>query len=298
MFIAAHEPDAFEGMEAKRFVLENGRLSEEEPPYPQPTLLIPLNDSDAERSESPDLEVAVSMEHLSFRYARDAEWGLYDINACIRKGEVFSLLGCNGCGKTTLLRLIGGTLTPVSGKIINGYDASQVLLPQDPTTIFSCDSVEEELTAWQSGTSVPSGHLEDILVRFGLGEVRQRHPLDLSVGQKQLLALAKLLLLQPDLIILDEPTTGLDVETRVKLCGLLREEAGKGRTVILSTHDLSFATHASDRLALLFGGEIMSVQTPREFLEESAFYRPKPDRFMAAWSTFDERSRKGNADDG
>lgn len=110
-------------------------------------------------------------------------------------------------------------------------------------------------------------------VSLGLAGLGERHPYDLSGGQRQLLALAKLLLIGPELLLLDEPTKGLDLASRRIIARALRDHARAGGTVIMATHDLDFAEQVADDIAMMFDGEIACVEPPADFFADNVFYR-------------------------
>ncbi len=155
--------------------------------------------------------MALTARDVHFRFDRHAPWVLRGVEFRVRQGSVHALVGGNGCGKTTLLRCLAGVLTPQRGRIDNKLAASQALLPQDPKkALLVCDSVREELMEWASRCDYDEQAAHVMAQRFGLSEQLNRHPFDLSGGQQQKLAIAKLLLAQPRLLFLDEPTKGLD----------------------------------------------------------------------------------------
>ena len=192
-------------------------------------------------------------------------------------------MGGNGCGKSTLLRAAAGVLKPERGRVVNALSARQALLPQDPKALFVCDTVAEELREWQTNCGYADEAVAAQLERFGLDKRATNHPYDLSGGQQQLLAFAKLLLTDPDLLLLDEPTKGLDPPSKLLVADALRDRARAGATVVLATHDLAFAALVSDLTTMLFDGEAACTEPTAAFFAGNLFYRPADDAFARLW---------------
>ena len=171
----------------------------------------------------------------------------------IRRGSVHAFVGGNGCGKSTLLKVLAGTLKPQRGRLSNALRASQALLPQDPKALFVCDSVAEELDEWRQRCGYTRADEVAMLDRFGLAPHAAQHPYDLSGGQQQKLAFAKLLLTGAQLLLLDEPTKGLDAKACADAVRIVRELADEGRTVVLVTHDLDLAAKCDRRIHIKDG---------------------------------------------
>ena len=188
------------------------------------------------------------------------------------QGEVTAIVGGNGSGKTTLLQLACGALAPQRGRLSRPHAASQAYLPQSPRAILSAQTVREELMLWSKGAGYGESQVTAMMERLELTAVAARNPLDLSGGQQQLVAFAKLLLTQPDLLILDEPTKGLDAAARTKLARLVQELRQEGRSVLLATHDLAFVSAVADSVSLLFDGAVTCTEGPDEFLAGSWLY--------------------------
>ncbi|MFR9169985.1 MAG: ATP-binding cassette domain-containing protein, partial [Gordonibacter urolithinfaciens] len=208
-----------------------------------------------------------------FRYSREAGWVVRGLDLDVRMGDVHAVVGGNGCGKSTLLRLAAGVLRPERGRVANRLAARQALLPQNPKALFVCDTGAEELREWQRGCGYGDDAVDAALGRFSLAAHAARHPYDLSGGQQQLLAFAKILLTDPDLLLLDEPTKGLDTPTKRVLADAVRSCARSGATVVLVTHDLAFAARVADRATMLFDGEAACTEPAEEFFAGNLFYR-------------------------
>ena len=228
--------------------------------------------------ETPEREEAAPALQFSdvwFRYDRNAPDVLRGLTLTVREGECYAILGGNGSGKTTALSAAAGILKPYAGQIrVYGkklrdwrnqslYRDCLAMLPQDVQTVFLCNSVREELAeAGADPASLP----------FDLSSLLDRHPYDLSGGEQQLVALGKVLAAKPRLLLLDEPTKGLDAGMKERLLGLLGDLRGSGMTIVAVTHDVEFAAVFADRCALFFRGEAVSTGTPRELFSKNSFY--------------------------
>ena len=223
--------------------------------------------------DAPSPPGAATLSRAWFRYARDSEWVLRGLDLDIARGEIHALVGGNGCGKTTLLALMARTLPLQQGSLRVAEDA-RALLPQDPRALFVAESAEDELMEWAAPGGYDRAAADAMLERMGLSDVTSTHPYDLSGGQQQLLALGKLLLLRPRLLLLDEPTKGLDLASRRKVARVLLEQRDAGVTVVMATHDLDFAEQVADRVSMVFDGEIACTDSTREFFSGNVYYRP------------------------
>lgn len=221
-----------------------------------------------------DSPVCLEARDVCFRYERSAPWVLRGIDVRIRRGYVHAFVGGNGCGKSTLLKALAGVVKPQRGRIENSLKGFQALMPQNPKTLFVCDSVAEELDEWRDRCGYAKDDEELMLERFGLASHAFDHPYDLSGGQQQKLAFAKLLLTGACLLLLDEPTKGLDARSAADAARIVREFAIEGGTVVLVTHDLDFAYACADEISMLFDGEIACTQPTEEFFAENLVYRP------------------------
>lgn len=240
----------------------------------------------------------LSFRDAHFRYSREAGWVVRGLDLDVRMGDVHAVVGGNGCGKSTLLRLAAGVLRPERGRVANRLAARQALLPQNPKALFVCDTVAEELREWQRGCGYGDDAVDAALGRFSLAAHAARHPYDLSGGQQQLLAFAKILLTDPDLLLLDEPTKGLDTPTKRVLADAVRSCARSGATVVLVTHDLAFAARVADRATMLFDGEAACTEPAEEFFAGNLFYRPVPDAFFRTWRAGAGEPRADDGPDG
>lgn len=216
---------------------------------------------------------AVSARGAWFRYRRDDDWVLRGLDLEVRQGEVHALVGGNGCGKSTLLALIADTRRAQRGEVRSAISA-KAMLPQDPKALFAEERVDEELMEWAHIGGYDVDEVQAMMGELGLADRAGLHPYDLSGGQRQMLALGKLLLVHPRLLLLDEPTKGLDRTARERVAGMIEAARRDGVTVIVSTHDLAFVRRVADRVSLMFDGELACTEPVGEFFRNNLFYRP------------------------
>lgn len=226
-------------------------------------------------------EAALSLSQVYFRYDRAAADVLRGATLTVCRQEIFCLLGGNGAGKSTLLSCAAGVARPyagsvrVFGKSVRKYAGQSLyrdclaMLPQDVQTLFLRDTVAEELADAQA---------DALLLPLDFSPLLDRHPYDLSGGEQQLLALCKALAQRPRLLLLDEPTKGLDAFARLRLTALLRALRERGMTILCVTHDVEFAAVCADRCALLFRGEVLGCDTPRAFFAGNGAYTTAANR--------------------
>lgn len=226
--------------------------------------------ADAPRPES--ASSAVVLERLWFRYDRDAGWVLRGLELAARPG-IHALVGGNGCGKSTVLALMAGARKPQRGRVTRTASRT-ALLPQNPRALFVAESAIEELIEWSGPAGYTAADAHRMLERVGLLGCARQHPYDLSGGQQQMLALAKLLLIRPDLLLLDEPTKGLDAASRRKVAQVLCELRASGATVVLATHDLDFVEQVADAVSMVFDGEVACTASTEAFFRGNVYYRP------------------------
>ena len=194
---------------------------------------------------------ALTVKGICFTYKRGLPDVFYGLDYKAEQGKINAIVGANGSGKTTLLKCIGGVLKCYGGKIkVKGKTA---YMPQNVQTMFVKDTVSEEI-----------GNAE-LLSRFGLDQFAERNPFDLSGGEAQRLALAKIISVNADVLLLDEPTKSVEAPFAAEFADMLRELANEGKTVILATHDLEFAGRYADNAAFLFSGKIAANAGTREF---------------------------------
>ena len=239
--------------------------------------------------EAPDSrsdETVLAFKNVYFRYGREYPDVLKGLNLQVRRGEIFCFLGANGSGKSTLLKLASGLCRPYSGSIrifgkkIQQYRSQSLyrdcvsLLPQDPQTVFLKISVRDELREVNADLAA---------LPYSLDHLMDRHPYDLSGGEQQLVALAKVLASKPKILLLDEPTKGVDSHAQKAVLEALRQLKAQGVTMLLVTHDVEFAARCADRCALFFRGEIVSEDVPARFFDENNFYTTSANRICRGW---------------
>lgn len=207
-----------------------------------------------------------------FRYDRAGGWVLRGLDVAFSAGAVHAIVGGNGCGKSTMLSVLAKTAKLQRGRMVRGA-ASAALLPQNPKALLVAETVRDELVEWASTCGYDENLARERAASLGLSGLDGRHPYDLSGGQRQLLALAKLLLIGPELLLLDEPTKGLDLASRCIIARALRDHAKAGGTVIMATHDLDFVEQVADDIAMMFDGEIACMEPPADFFADNVFYR-------------------------
>lgn len=244
--------------------------------------------------------VALCLHDAWFRYEREAPDVLRGLSLEVRAGTVTALIGANGAGKSTALRAACGLARPYRGTVevfgrklrrggaLAAADGA-VLLPQDPTLLFSHETVREELAdmlvgtragapasdAAQSAALAPSDGqtaLAEIAALCAIEPLMDAHPLDLSGGERQRVALAKVLLARPRLLLLDEPGKGVDAAFKAELGALLRQVAARGAAVLVASHDLDFCARWADEAALVFDGAVAAAAPPRVLFARADFY--------------------------
>ena len=181
-------------------------------------------------------------------------------------------MGGNGCGKSTLLTLAAGSAKLARGRV-SAQSERRLLLPQDPRALFAAESAWDELMEWAPRVGYSEDDAVAMLEGMGLGPRARVHPYDLSGGQMQLLALAKLLLARPDVLLLDEPTKGLDTSARRAVAHVLAEQRAAGKTVLMATHDLDFVQQVADTVSMMFDGQIASTEPVGAFFANNVYYR-------------------------
>ena len=253
---AAHDPP---------LTVREGRLWLEKQPLDRkavPEQLLP---------EAP--KTVLQAKNLYFRYQKDASDVLHDFSISLHEGELYALLGANGVGKTTALSVLCGKNKPFHGTLWFADGKKTAILPQEPTDLFFGKCVREDLLAVCDAKDAESGRRYAELVRFfGLETLLERHPYDLSGGERQKAALAKLLLSGAEVLLLDEPTKGLDAPFKKTLAALFEALKQRGVSLLMVSHDLEFCAVAADRCGLFFDGGIVSENTAHRFFADNRTY--------------------------
>lgn len=240
-------------------------------------------------------DVAICCKDLWFRYERNTPDVVRGLSMEVRRGELFCLLGGNGTGKSTSLSLLAGMRTPYRGKVwIEGHplrargnaavlDGTVAVLPQDPQCLFVEDTVRADLAEMFAGhhevdAREREARIARVVEQTEIGHLLDQHPYDLSGGEQQRAALAKLLLLSPRILMLDEPTKGLDGFYKQKLAEIFKRLCAVGTTILMVSHDVEFCAAHADRCALFFDGAIVTEKPTREFFCGNSFYTTAANR--------------------
>ena len=233
-----------------------------------------------EEPKQPRRDPAIAVEGAWFRYEEQTPDVVKGLDLRLGKGEFLALLGGNGTGKSTTLKLLSGLKKPNRGTVT--VSGTLGMLPQNPQTLFVKKTVREDLFEVFSGTGLPKAQQEARVARMvqlcRLEALLDRHPFDLSGGEQQRAALAKVLLLQPEILLLDEPTKGLDAEFKQMFAGILRSLLAQGVSLLMVSHDVEFCARYAHRCALFFDGSIVTEATPRAFFSGNSFYTTAANR--------------------
>ena len=230
-------------------------------------------------------ENAIELEDIWFRYEKDMPDVVKGLSLNVKKGEYIAILGGNGTGKTTTLSVIGGLRKAYRGEVkVNGTVG---VLPQNPQAIFVKKTVREDLFEIFNGVKLPKEEKEARVARMvklcRLEELIDRHPYDLSGGEQQRAALAKVLLLDPVILLMDEPTKGLDAEFKQVFAVIIKTLLRRGVTIFMVSHDVEFCAEHADRCALFFDGGIVTEGTPRDFFSGNNFYTTSTNRMARSF---------------
>lgn len=219
-------------------------------------------------------EKVIELKGICFKYEKNGKDVLKDVSLNVHKGEIYSILGGNGTGKSTLLSVICGIRKPYRGKIKLNDDKKIIMLPQNPQTLFVKKTVAENL----SDISKDKEQISEVIKMCRLSEFTDRHPYDLSGGEQQRVALAMVLLTKPDILLLDEPTKGLDNEYKTEFAKIIHQLSDSGKTIIMVSHDVEFCAEFTHRCALFFDGNIVAENVPYRFFKGNSFYTTAANR--------------------
>lgn len=242
------------------------------------------------RTTEPTLE----LNEVWFKYEKHAPDVVKGLRLRAYPGEIYAIVGGNGTGKTTTLSLISGLRKPyrgtvlMKGKAIDKYSDREKfngllgVLPQNPQSLFVHKTVRADLLEMLSDSKLDKDRQQDYIQEVAelclLQDLLDRHPYDLSGGEQQRAALAKILLLQPSILLLDEPTKGLDAHYKFIFADILMNLKRHGTTIVMVSHDIEFCANFADRCAMFFDGSIVSEDNPREFFAGNSFYTTSASR--------------------
>jgi energy-coupling factor transport system ATP-binding protein len=243
--------------------------------------------NDAKETTTP---VVISARDVWFRYERNGTDVLRGLTLNVYVGELFCIVGGNGTGKTTALGVLSGALKSYRGKTcVGGLDprkasradlfaAGLAALPQDPQTLFLHNTILEDLAA-----AAPSGpgrdeRLTRVIEQTEIEGILSQHPYDVSGGEQQRAALAMALLTEPSLLLLDEPTKGMDAFYKRRFAAILARLRADGLTVVMVSHDVEFCAEYASRCALFFDGGVVASAEPRDFFSSNSFYTTAANR--------------------
>ena len=233
-----------------------------------------LNKKMTEKSFSKSEQI-LSAKELWYKYQKNAPEILRSLDLTLHKGELFAILGGNGAGKSTLLKNLSGICKPQRGSVKFASNLRVAMLPQSPQALFHYDTVWEEFldSTSQSGEQKQSAdRAREVLTLLELEDKIYSHPYDLSGGEMQRTAIGKLLLQRADVLLMDEPTKGLDAYLKKSLAELLKKLTAQGISILMVTHDLEFAASYADRCGLIFDGQLISEDEPHVFFSGNRFY--------------------------
>ncbi len=229
---------------------------------------------------------ALALKELWFRYEKDSPDVLRGVNAEIPTGTLYAIVGGNGAGKSTALKAICGICKPYRGKVkifgkpIEKYKSAELfhgclaMLPQDPKSLFVKKTVREDLQEMTRNAE----KIAEVASLCEIENLLDSHPYDLSGGEQQRSALAKVLLTEPKILLLDEPTKGIDSFFKEKLAAILCRLKEQGTTIIMVSHDVEFCAQYADTVSMFFDGQILTTDTPRRFFGNNSFYTTAANR--------------------
>jgi len=254
----------------------------------------------ANSAEEPRKSV-VTFTDVWFRYEKNGPDTIKDLSFEVKEGQFYCIVGGNGTGKTTTLSLISGIRKPYRGKILlHGKNVANLstknrfvhqlgILPQNPQTLFVKKTVEQDLYEMLAETPLTKEEkaqkVAEVVEFAELQPLLSMHPYDLSGGEQQRAALAKVLLLEPKILLLDEPTKGLDGFFKEKLAAFLHKLNASGVTIIMVSHDIEFCAQYGEKCAMFFDGSIIAAHPRRSFFAGHSFYTTAANRMVRhVWS--------------
>ena len=250
--------------------------------YPNPKVTALPAEKPVDEMKDP----ALSLKELWFRYEKDSPDVLRGVSAKVPVGSLYAIVGGNGAGKSTMLKAVCGICKPYRGKVkvfgkpVEKYKSAELfggclaMLPQDPKSLFVKKTVREDLTEMTGDEK----KIAQIAAVCEIEDLLDSHPYDLSGGEQQRAALAKVLLTDPKLLLLDEPTKGIDSFFKEKLAGILCKLKRQGITVVMVSHDVEFCARYADSVSMFFDGQLLTTDTPRRFFGNNSFYTTAANR--------------------
>ena len=275
VLVATHDVTAFEHLADARIHLDGEKPDALQADSSSRQALCPGSSVSNQVSTAADNSPVLEFSAVTFAYPQSEQLVLNKCSLEVAGREIRALVGGNGSGKSTLLKLAAGILRPRRGRVYNQLQQSQGYIPQNPELLFTCQSVGEELAQWQQSGAYSDQDIQDLLEASGLlarttyQKLMSSHPYDLSGGQQQLLALVKVMLTKARLLILDEPTKGLDAPTKEAVINLLSYAQAEGATILVATHDMQLISRVADNVSLVFDGQISLTEPTSEFFENS-----------------------------
>lgn len=251
-------------------------------------------DSGEKKPSEDERETVIEISEGFFRYERELPDVLCGMDLRVKKNEFLCILGENGAGKTTALRILGGNRRLYRGKYrlwgkkISEYSTDKLyrrnvsFLPQNPQLLFVKNTLESDLLEATKAMGLNENEGKEkiaaITEKLGIDALLDSHPFDLSGGEQQKAAFAKILLMEPRILLLDEPTKGIDAYSKKILGEMLKGLQKEGITIVMVTHDVEFAAEYADRCAMFFDGQIVSSAPPEEFFSENSYYTTSASR--------------------
>ena len=243
----------------------------------------------------------IEIKDLWYQYEKKAQPVLRGLNLKVKPGELFCLMGGNGAGKSTTLKAVAGILKPQRGSItVDGMTVCKenndkivgsilAMVPQNPQALFTEITVEEELAEAlyyrKLSAEEKAKKVLDMMETMEIAHLRKSHPYDLSGGEQQRLALGKILLLEPKIVLLDEPTKGLDPFFMITLAGIFEKLKAQGVTLFMVSHDVEFCAEYGDRCAMFFDGDVVSCGEAKPFFAGNNFYTTTANRIVRQWNS-------------
>lgn len=259
IIMAEHDVKKVEYLADKIVAIKNGEISEDISEW--------LEEENFAKETFEGDEKVLECKNLWFRYHKNSSDVLRGLSFSVNSGETFCMLGGNGTGKTTALMVISKVLKAYRGKVKT--DKKIGLMPQDAKQLFAYETVREEL----ENSYEEKSEIQKTVELFGLEELLETHPYDLSGGEQEKLGIAKVLSSNPDIILLDEPTKGLDVFLKNDVAKLFDELKKQGKTIVVVTHDIDFCKKVADRCGLFAQGELIGINKTDEFFKNMKFYK-------------------------